>query len=613
MYPFTYSNNPYTMKQIVIISCALLMSLGASAQTDKRLKGLTAELEQLVALNKAAGFAVAVVEDDKVLYAKGFGYADYENQIPADANTLYAIGSSTKAFTSALLGILRAEDQLSFDDTPRTYIPELEFSEAALNDNIIIKDLMRHSTGLPRHDGAWYFFPNPSKDSLLKRIRYQKPFTGVRQQWYYNNFMFLVQGVIAERLTGMSWEANLQSRFFDPLGMDRTNSNIADMKSSSNKALGYELKNEVISRMPYYDISGMSPAGSINSSVMDMTKWMRLWLNKGKWDEQQIIPEDYIKEAMSSQMVIGGGMPSEEYPDIHFSNYGYGWFLSSYKGHYRVEHGGNIDGFSANVALFPTDGIGIVVLANQNGSAIPSMARNIIADYLLDVQKTDWIAQRKTDLKKAKEAEVKAKESSASARIPNTRPSHILQDYTGDYHNDGYGRFTIVLENDSLFTTLNTKKQYLHHYHYDSFEMLDVIDQKVDTSGYDQSLKIKFNTNLNGDIHTADLAIEPTLESIVFKRFPNEIDVDLKTLESYTGLYELAGTEIKVFIKNENTLYLVVQGQPEYQLVPTAKHQFSFKALEGFKVEFIEDTNGQIKSLKAKQPNGIFEATRKKE
>lgn len=598
------------MKRFLLILIALCFAT-SFAQTDKRLKGLETELNKILEITKTAGFSVAIVEGDKMIYNKGFGYRDYENKIPVDANTLFAIGSSTKAFTSAVLGKLRADDKLSFNDNPRQYIPELEFYNDNLNNNIIIKDLMRHSTGIPRHDGAWYFFPSHSKDSLVKRIKYHEPFTGLRQQWYYNNFMFLTQGVIAEKITGKSWEDNLDEMFFKPLSMDRTNSDIKSMKSASNASLGYEIKDDNISKMDYYDIAGMSPAGSINSSANDMAKWMTLWLNKGKHNDDQLLPENYIQEAISSQMVVAAGTPNKELPDLHFANYGYGWFTQSYKGHYLVEHGGNIDGFSANVALFPSDSLGVVVLANQNGSAVPNLVRNTVADFVLKLKKTGWADRHKENLEKAKKAQEDAEESAESSQIENTKPSHIKQDYTGNYANKGYGKFNVVVENDSLFTELNKDRLYLHHYHYDTFELISIIEGKVDTTEYGQSLKATFSTTDSGDIEGLKVAIEPTLDPIFFKRSPNTLDIDADTLEKYVGDYEISGTAIKFYIKNKNTLYLFVPGQPEYELLSTDTNKFVLKALDGFKVEFIEQEDGSVKEAKMVQPNGTFTVKRK--
>ena len=171
---------------VLLIFCGLSSNL--FAQSDDRLKGLDGELEKILKSLDETGFAVAIVEKDKVLYSKGFGYRDYENKIKVDANTLFAIGSCTKAFTSSILGLLNKEGKLDFEDSPIDYVKELRFYNAQMNDMITIRDLMSHRTGIPRHDFSWYFFPTFSKDSLITRIQYHEPFTSVRNQYYYNNF-----------------------------------------------------------------------------------------------------------------------------------------------------------------------------------------------------------------------------------------------------------------------------------------------------------------------------------------------------------------------------------------------------------------------------------------
>ena len=600
------------MRKILITLLTITTISSVFAQQDKRLKGLEKDLNAILEATKAPSFTVAIVEGKKVIYAKGFGYSDYENKIPADPNTLYAIGSSSKAFTSSILGQLRQEDKISFDDSPLKHVPELKFFNDKMNNNIIIKDLMSHRTGLPRHDYSWYLFPTNNKDSLLLRVAHQEPFTGVREQWYYNNFMFLAQGVIAERITGKTWEENIKERFFKPLGMTRSNVSIDELEKSTNAAIGYELKKDsVISKMDYYHIAGMSPAGSINSSANDMSKWLITWINKGKYNGQEIIPEAYVNEAISSQMVVNAALPDKEFPDMHLSNYGYAWFLSSYKGHYQVQHGGNIDGFSANVAFFPSDSLGVVVLTNQNGSAVPSLVRNTIADRMLKTKKIDWskrFIERK--LKAKKEAEEATSETTTS-KIENTKPSHILQDYTGTYSHAGYGEFNIANQNDSLFANFKLKTFYLSHVHYDVFEPLEVTETGIDTTD-SGPLRLNFTTNDSGEISIVKMKMEGAIDHpIEFKHKPNSIDVDKATLERYVGDYELAGTTIKVYIKKENKLYLFVAGQPEYELLATDTHKFSFKTLEGFKVEFIASDDTSVNEIKLIQPTGTFKAKRK--
>lgn len=601
------------MKKAASIFLTLVIVTGGYAQKrgapDTRLTGLDAELQKVLEVWKAPGFAVAVVEKNKVVYAKGFGYRDYEKKIPVTPNTLFAIGSCSKAFTSAILGQLRQEGKLSLDDSPKKYIPELRFYNEAMNASITLKDLMSHRTGLPRHDFSWYLFPSNSKDSLIGRVAYQQPFASVRERWYYNNFMFLAQGVVAERISGKSWEQNVRDRIFKPLGMSRSNLSIDELTKTEDVAFGYELKNETtIRKMDYYHIAGMSPAGSINSSVMEMAPWLMTWIYGGKYNGTEVLPATYVSEAISSQMVVGASLPDKDTPDVHLSNYGYGWFLASYKGHYRVEHGGNIDGFSASTSFFPSDSVGIVVLVNQNGSTVPSMVRNIIADRMLKLSKTDWNTLQKTRREKAlKEQEAAAKQKSTS-RVKGTRPSHSLIEFTGRYSHPGYGAFDLVLERDSLFAKFKLEKVWLRHYHYDVFEAFTMTDSKVDTTEATQT-RFNFFTNESGDISRAAIKLEPTIDPIEFKREPLKTEVSAEELATYVGDYELGGMVAKFYLKGQ-TLHLTVPGQPEYELIPIGDRKFTIRNLDGFKIEFVK-TGAGISEAIFVQPNGTFKAKRK--
>lgn len=585
----------------------LLISGLSIGQDNKALVKLEKELSSLLDDTKAAGYAVAIVKGDKVIYSKGFGYSDVEQKRKVDENTLFAIGSSSKAFTTALLGLLQEEKELSFDDNPRKYVPELEFFNDELNSKLTITDIVSHRTGLPRHDFSWYLFPTKSKDSLLMRIKYHEPFTGLREHWYYNNFMYLTQGVIAEKITGKSWEKNIEERFFAPLDMKRSNTSLDEWLKDDNRALGYKLIDfKDIVRTDYYDIAAMSPAGSINSSVKEMSNWLLAWINNGKYNGKQVIPQNYIQEAIQPKMIISG-LSDVDMPAQHLMSYGYAWMVSSYKGHYRVEHGGNIDGFSASVCFFPTDSLGIVVLTNQDGSALPSLARNTISDYLLNVDYTDWgkyYTEKIGELKKSDESdEEKDKETKVAS------PAHNLFEYEGSYSHKGYGTFTVESKNDSLFAQFPVLKIYLKPFSHDVFEPYIMKNGKVDDTE-DLSIKFNFSSNDLGEIASADLKLEPTLEDpIEFKRTPKSTKIDKALLEKYAGSYMLSGVTLTIR-SDESYLYLTVPGQPEYTLIPTSETTFVLKDLNGYKAEFESGKNGDIK-LKLIQPNGTFTAEKK--
>ncbi len=587
----------------LLLTIITLFAFGQSS-----LSKLDKQLQELQVATKTVGFSVAIVKGSEIIYAKGFGYRDLNKDLKADENTLYAIGSSSKAFTVALLGIMEEEKGLKFTDSPRKYLPNLEFYNDELNTEVTILDMISHRTGLPRHDFSWYLFPSDSKDSLIARVKYHEPFTGMREQWYYNNFMYLAQGVITEKLTGKSWEDNIKERFFKPLDMSTSNVSIAELETQTNISRGYALQDFKTSKvMPYYNIAAISPAGSINSSVKEMANWVKIWLNEGKYNDRQVLPASFVNKAINPLMLMGNGIQDEKFPDMHLSSYGYGWMISSYKGHYRLEHGGNIDGFSANVCFFPTDDIGIIVLTNQNGSALPNLARNLISDELLELEKTDWVSYYKERLTKVIEQTEKAKKDLASNKVANTKPSHSLVEYTGKYNHLGYGDFTITYDNDSLWAQFTRRKTYLSHTHYDIFKPYFVEEKKVDTTS-NLGINFNFKTNDIGDIASVDIKLEPTLEPISFNRTPSAVSVGTEKLESYVGVYVLGGAELKVSLKGDN-LMLFVPGQPEYTMIATKESEFAIKGLDGYKARF-DNKDGKL-NLILLQPNGTFTATKK--
>lgn len=605
------------MKKLIFLLALLSMQYGYAQKKTKPvadpLAGIDTLLERILKDRKAAGFAVAVIKKDKIIYAKGFGYRDYEKKLPVTPNTLFAIGSCTKAFTSSVLGLFNKDNKLDYDKPARDYLPALQFFNNDLNNNVTVRDLMCHRTGLPRHDFSWYLFNTESRDTLLQRIKYQEPTAPLRQTWQYNNFMFLVQGMIAEKLSGKSWEKNVKEKIFVPLGMNQSNFSVKDLAKAADASIGYTVhKDSIIYPVDYYNINAMGPAGSINSSVNEMSNWVITWINGGKFNGKEILPAAYTREAMSSQMVISSGLPDPEIPDAHLSNYGFGWMISSYRGHYRVEHGGNIDGFSASTSFYPNDSLGIVVLVNQNASSVPGLVRNSIADRLLNEKPIDWNGRVNQSQAKAKKAAKDAAATESSSRKPGTTPSHKLADYTGLFNHPGYGSFEIINRNDSLFLASPNDLSWLKHFHYDIFEIYP-IDKKygIDTTEKSE-LKINFLSNTGGEINTVLLPLQAGLKDLEFSRKAKPRELTKEELTRYTGQFELGpGAVVKFYLKGDKTLFAFLEGQPEYELIPVEKNKFDFKILDGYHIQFEENEKGEIISASFIQPNGTFKAKKK--
>ncbi|WP_300662855.1 serine hydrolase [Fluviicola sp.] len=602
------------MKQIVILLLTIPCVLTAAAQTKekkpdyaKRLAGIEKELEKVLADQKAVGFSVAVVYKDQVLMSKGFGYRDLENKKPVTPNTLFAIGSSSKAFTSAVLGQLEKEGKLKLDDLATKHLPSLSFKYDYMNTGITIRDMMCHRTGLSRFDYSWYLFNTANRDSLIERIKYMEPNMKLREKWQYNNWMFLLQGMIAEKITDKTWEQNIRERFFAPLNMTRSNTDINMVKKDPDASLPYSFDEKInIKKVNYYNINGMGPAGSINSCANDMANWVSAWVMGGKFKGQEIIPVSYLKAASSSQMVVDGGLP-DEHADIQFSTYGFGWFMQSYRGHYLVEHGGNIDGFSANVAFYPSDSIGIVVLVNQNASMVPGTVRNMISDRLFALDPIPWNGDAKKGLDQLTKTRSKIDHSVDSVQVKNTTPSHPLKDYAGYYSNPVFSDFTIALENDTLKTTLGGEKVWLKHYHYDVFS-LESVDGSGDLEEGSKFL-VNFASASNGKIESVSMQLDEPGKTSVFPRSNPKVEISGDELSKYVGDYDLEGQTIKIYLKGK-TLMLLVPGQPDYETIPVGNDTFDFVIVKGYSLKFALE-NGKAKTVTILQPNGNFTAKRK--
>jgi CubicO group peptidase (beta-lactamase class C family) len=594
------------------LSSLLLITVASFCQppTDQRLKGLDTFALRILKEWNAPGVTIAVVEKNKVVYTGGFGYRDYEKKLPVTENTLFAIGSCTKAFTASMLGMLAKEGKVDLDKPVRDYLPELKFQNEYTNAHATLKDMMCHRTGLPRHDFSWYG-STASRSELLERVQYQEPSAELRERYQYNNFMFMAQGMAIEKLTGKSWEENLKERILRPLGMNNTNMSVIEMEKSADRSLAYAEENNKLKVIPYRNIDAIGPAGSINSCAKDMAAWLITWINNGKYNGKEIIPSSYRNQAIQVQMATGGGVPGTENPDVHMSGYGFAWGMASYRGHYRVEHGGGIDGFITTTGFYPSDSIGIFVSTNQGG--VSTSIRNFIADRMIKLSYRPWGKTQLADKMKADSMGKAAPNVDSINRKPGTKALHEMKAYAGTYENKGYGFAKIFMERDTAWIDYNEAGKrttsYLQHYHYDIFRVRSTEEKEEPKD----APKISFKTDTKGDVISCEMKMEPSVKDIVFEKIPEAIAMKKEQMKKYEGDYELApGVIAKFYLKGENTLYAFLEGQPEYELVAVDKNKFDLKALKGYSVQFEENEKGEIIAASFVQPNGTFKATRKK-
>lgn len=234
------------------------------------------------------GMAIAIVKGKEIVYAKSFGYRDVEKQLPVTADTLFAIGSSSKAFTTFVLGTLVDEGKIEWEKPLRTYIPWFKLYDPSMTEHLTVRDLVTHRSGLRRHDLVWYNNFESSREQFVRKLAYLEPSADLREKFQYNNLMFLSAGYLTEVITGKTREEAMRARILDPLGMKRTDFSVVDMQKDSDFAQPYGKKDGKIEKLPFRPITNLAPAGSINSSVNEMACWVTIHLNGGKYGDKKL-------------------------------------------------------------------------------------------------------------------------------------------------------------------------------------------------------------------------------------------------------------------------------------------------------------------------------------
>jgi CubicO group peptidase (beta-lactamase class C family) len=582
---------------------------GTTPSVEEALEGFDAFVNESLQKWSVAGAGVAIVRSGEPVLVKGYGYRDYEGKVPVTGNTEFAIGSSTKAFTTLVLGTLVEEGLIEWDKPVRTYLPSFTMHDEYASREMTPRDLVCHRSGLPRHDLMWYGSPFSRKE-LFDRLRYLEPNVSFRYEFQYQNLMFMTAGYLAGEVKGTTWEDLVRERIFKPLGMTNSTLSIDEMEKTPDFSYGYEKKKnektqkDEIKRMPFMRINAMGPAGSINSSAADMARWVAFQMGGGKAGDAQIVTPETIAELHRPVMVVQGGMFAQllSQPEMPHMMYALGWFVQPYRGHEMIHHGGNIDGFSAFVAFMPNDNVGVVVLTNANGTALPEVIALTAFDRFLGAEKTDWNERFLAAWSQIEKGAEAAKQSEDITRKKGTRMSHPIDDYAGRYTNDAYGTIEIEKNGKALCAAYHGMTFDLDHWHYDVFR---------GGSGEAEGTKIAFLTNLNGDIDQVSIPLEPTVAAIVFtKEAPKEM-FDPAFLSRFVGDYELMGMTAKVAMKGDNRLTVTVPGQPTYELEPYMGTEFKIASLDGYSVRFqVEKKN--VTGLVFIQPNGSFPAKRKK-
>lgn len=430
-------------------------------------------MQQALVTWQAPGASVAIVRGDEVVYLKGFGVRELGRDELVTPDTLFAVGSTTKAMTTTALAILVDEGKIAWDDPVRKHLEFFRLSDPLADQNVTLRDLVTHRTGVSRHDMLWYGSPW-GREEIIRRIGRVKPEHSFRSTWSYQNLMYLTAGQVIGAASGSSWEEFLQKRIFDPLGMTGANFSTTVAEKAPDHATPHRKKEEKIEVIPWRNLDNIAPAGSVNAGARDMSKWVRFQLGDGTFEGKRLLAAERLAETHTPQMVMrleGQGKAVE--PETTMMSYGLGWVIQDYRGQIVISHGGGIDGFRARVALVPQAKLGLVILSNRGGTMLPEAVSNSLIDLLLGLPTRDWNAYLLEQAQKG-EAEGKTREKEREEkRRQGTQPSRELAAYAGGYEEPAYGTASISVENGALVLQWSSFHSRLEHFHLDTFMAKD--------------------------------------------------------------------------------------------------------------------------------------------
>lgn len=442
--------------------------------SDAKIAEIDAYAQQVMKDWNQPGMAIAVVRDGKTVFAKGYGVRELKKPEKVDENTVFAIASNSKAFTTAALSILIDEGKIgSWDDKVSKYLPEFRLYNPYVSEDLTLRDIVSHRVGLDTFSGDLLWYETKyTNDEILNRVKYLKPTRGFRTGFGYQNLMFIAAGKVIEKVSGKSWGAFVKEKILNPLGMKRTTATIKDLPN--NAAFPHNESGGTLRVLHRGNVDGADAAAGLNSSVADLTKWIRLQLGKGEFEGKRIFSEKNSWEMWQPAVVLPiSENAAKANPTRHFNAYGLGWNLFDYQGKKIVTHSGGLDGMLSRTVLIPESNIGFVVLSNSEYPAYNIMYQKML-DVFTDAPKKDYNAESLKRTEAAKKNEAEEAKKMEDARVKNTKPSLALKDYSGTFTGELYGDATVSEENGKLVLRMLPSPNFvadLEHWHYDTFRI----------------------------------------------------------------------------------------------------------------------------------------------
>jgi CubicO group peptidase (beta-lactamase class C family) len=441
----------------------------------------------------APGIAAVVVRNGEMIYLGAVGVRELGSDKAVTADTLFPIGSCTKAFTATALALLVDEGKADWDDPVRKHLPWFRLHDPFADRDVRLRDLLCHRIGLARHDLLWYRAPWDVEESV-RRMAFLERSTSFRSTFEYNNLAYLAAGLAISSIAKQPWHEFAHERLFEPLKMNRTVFTTGDARKAPDHASahGHDARGK-IAVIPWYDDDKQIRAsGSIKASARDLSNWLRFQLDGGKFEGKSLLSADVLEETHTGQKTVEKMSAARAAGAIQV-NYGLGWYISEYRGCGILEHSGAVDGFRARIVLVAKKKLGLVLLTNLEDMEIVNAAGNNLLDRLLSLEKRDW-----NDFFKKEHAKAEAAREERLKKRPNrvrvTKPSRELDAYVGTYSESAYGTVTITRDGDSLVLKWSSFQLPLKHFHYDTF-VTPPKDRRLPAAVADEFAVFEMNEN----------------------------------------------------------------------------------------------------------------------
>jgi CubicO group peptidase (beta-lactamase class C family) len=403
------------------------------------------------------GAAVCVIKNGKVIVMKGYGVKDIGGKEKVDENTLFMIGSNTKAFTATALAMLDADKILSLNDNVKKWLPDFKLYDPWVTKEAIIRDLLCHRLGFETFQGDFMFFDS---DLSLQEVRQKfgmvKPLYSFRSRWGYTNAAFMTAGEIIPSATKKTWSEFVHDSIFIPLGMTNSLTLSKDILTAANKATAHTVVNHELKKIPYGRLENMAPCGAISSSVNDLSHWVMMQLDNGKYNGRQVIPAAAIAQTRIPASILGNG--GVIFNKGHFSLYGLGWFLQEYNGRKIVSHTGGVNGFVTSVTLIPEEKLGIIVLTNTDANNFYEALKWDIMDAYMGLPYRNYSSVYLGFHKQSQANEEKWLKEKKDTIAMNLKPGLPLRSFAGNYQHPVYGSMSIAFQSGKLVATFEHHK-----------------------------------------------------------------------------------------------------------------------------------------------------------